>query len=126
MHTRNAAAILIAGTLAGAAMGVSAQEIHKEVDDEGRITYTDTPRAKPAALPRRGAKVEVNEASRRLRQAQLDRKLGAQPGPGELSNAPGARTANYRYWRRQEKLRLLVEQAQRRSRETLAPQVASR
>jgi Domain of unknown function (DUF4124) len=118
--------ILLVAALACVTSGVSAQTVYKEVDDTGYIMFSDQPPARPAVIPRRGYKVEVNEAARRLKQAQLERKLGAQPGPGELNIAPGARTANYRYWRRQEKLRLAVEQAQRRSRETLAPQLASR
>jgi hypothetical protein len=118
--------ILLVAALACVAAGASAQTVYKEVDDAGHIRFSDQPPARPALAPRRAGRVEVNEAARRLKQAQLDRRLGAQPAPGEMSNAPGVRTANYRYWRRQEKLRLAVEQAQRRSRETLAPQLASR
>lgn len=126
MNTTNAVSLLVAGVLAGAVTCVSAQEIHKEVDDDGRITYTDVPRARPAALPRRGAKVEANEAARRLTRALHERDLGAEPHPGELSKGKGAATPNYRYWRRQERNRLVVELAQRRARETLRPQVVAR
>lgn len=118
--------LLLVAALASVASGVSAQAIYKQVDDTGHIMFSDQPPARPAVTPRRGAKVEVNEAARRLKQAQLARNLGAQPVPGELNQGAGASSVNYRYWRRQEKLRLAVEQAQRRSRETLMPQIASR
>jgi hypothetical protein len=117
--------ILFAVALACVTSGVSAQSIYKQVDDTGHVMFGDQPPARLAVTPRRGGRVEVNEAARRLEQAQLARKLGAQPAPGELSNTPGVRTANYRYWRRQERLRLAVELAQRRSRETLMPKIAS-
>ncbi len=104
----------------------SAQEIHKHVGDDGRITYTDLPPVRRAALPQRGANVEANEAARRLKQALQERNLGAEPRPGELSKGAGARAPNYRYWLRQERNRLVLELAQRRSRETLRPQVVAR
>ena len=135
MNSRKRIGTIDIGTIALAACAVAllcaaadlpAQTLYKQVDDDGRITFSDRPSAKPAAAPRRGGKVEAKEAARRLKQAQLDRNLGAQPGPGELNHSDGARTVNYRYWQRQEKLRLVVEQAQHRSRETLAPQIASR
>jgi hypothetical protein len=109
-----------------AAAGVSAQTLYKQVDDEGRSTFSDRLAAKPAIAPRPGAKIEANEAARRLKQAQLEREHGVAPRSGELTQGTGQRTVNYRYWRRQEKLRIVVEQAQRRSRETLQPQVAAR
>ena len=117
--------ILSVAALACISPGISAQSVYKQVDDTGHVMFSDQPPARPAVTLRRGGRVEVNEATRRLEQAQLARKLGAQPAPGELSNTPGLRTANYRYWRRQEKLRLAVELAQRRSRETLMPKIAS-
>jgi hypothetical protein len=40
------------------------------------------------------------------------------PLAGERIRGTDASTVNHRYWRRQEKLRLAVEQAQRRSNET--------
>lgn len=125
MATRIRSLLLVAA-LACVTSGVSAQTIYKEVNDTGHIMFSDQPPARPAVIPRRGGKVEVSEAARRLKQVQLERKLGAQPVPGELNQDAGAHSVNYRYWRRQEKLRLAVEQAQRRSRETLAPQLASR
>ena len=115
-----------AAALLCAAAGVSAQTIYQQVDDEGLTTFSDRSAAKPAIAPRRGAKVEANEAARRLKQAQLERARGMEPRPGELTRGTGARAVNYRYWRRQEKLRIVVEQAQRRSSETLRPQIASR
>lgn len=104
----------------------SAQTIYKQVDDAGRITFSDQPPARAAAIPRRDTKVDANEAARRLKQARLERRLGAQPGPGELIKRSGTSTVNHQYWRNQEKLRLVVEQALRRSQETLGVQIASR
>jgi Domain of unknown function (DUF4124) len=118
--------ILFAALLVCSAVDAPAQSIYKQVDDEGHSTFTDQPPVKPAAAPRRGGKVDTNEAARRLKQARLERKLGAEPRPGELARNSGAPTVNYRYWKRQEKLRIAVEQALRRSNETLRPQVASR
>jgi len=121
-----AQSLLLAAVLAGTAACASAQTIYKVVDDDGRTTFSDQLPVKPAATPRRVGKVDVNEAARRLRQARLERKLGAEPMPGELTRGTGAPAPNYRYWRRQEKLRIVAEQALRRSQETLRVQVASR
>jgi hypothetical protein len=107
----------------------TAQAIHKHIDGEGRVTYSDQQPARSALSPspRRGARqVEMNEAARRLKQAQLARSLGAEPRPGERTAGAGAGSVNYRYWQRQEKLRHVVEQAQRRSNEVRDPLVASR
>src|SRR6185503_3418335 len=103
-----------------AAGTVSAEEIFKQVDDEGRTTFSDQPAPAPrrTIAPRRGGKVDVSEAARRLEQAQLARKHGLEPKPGEFIRVSGTRKVNYRYWQRQEKLRLAVEQAQRRSLDT--------
>jgi hypothetical protein len=117
---------LFAALLASIALDASAESIYKEVDEAGRTTFSDRPPARPATLPRRGGKVDMKEASRRLTQARLERSLGEQPGPGELTKGPGAPAGNYRYWRRQEKLRLVVERALRRSHETQRLQLASR
>jgi len=105
-----------------AAGTVSAQEILKQADEESRTTVSDQPAPAPAPrrtiAPRRGGKVDVSEAARRLEQAQLARKHGLEPKPGEFTRVSGTRKVNYRYWQRQEKLRLAVEQAQRRSLDT--------
>ena len=74
--------------------------------------------------PRRAALVEANEAERRLAQARLKRERGAAPLPGEQARGEGY--VNDRYWRRQEKLRLEVEQALRRFNETRRSVYASR
>lgn len=128
------------------ATGVSAQSIYTEVDVDGHRTFTDlrstTPPPETATAPaldvtnaparistissRRAATINASEAARRLGQAQLKRKQGAEPLPGEQAKGSGARALNHRYWQRQEKLRLVVEQAQRRSNETLLSQVAQR
>ena len=107
-----ALALLCAGS-------ASAQEIFKQVDEDGSTTFSDQPPPrKTAVLPRRGGKVDVSEAARRLERAQLERKQGLEPQPGEFVQVSGVRTVNYRYWKRQEKLRLAVEVAQRRSQTT--------
>ncbi len=67
---------------------------------------------------RQTAVIEANEAARRLKQARLTRNRGAEPLPAERVRSAGADAVNHRYWRRQEKLRLEVEQALRRSNET--------
>ena len=98
----------------------SAQEIFKQVDEDGSTTFSDQPPPrKTVVLPRRGGKVDVSEAARRLERAQLERKQGLEPQPGEFIQVSGVRTVNYRYWKRQEKLRVAVELAQRRSQATL-------
>ena len=106
-----------------AATGVSAQDVQeafKAVDEEGRTTFSDKPPPrKTAVLPRRGGKVDVSEAAARLERAQLARKQGVEPRPGEFKLASGTRIVNYRYWQRQEKLRVALEQAQRRSQDTV-------
>ena len=103
----------------------SAQEIFKQVDENGSTTFSDQPPPrKTVVLPRRGGKVDVSEAARRLEHARLARKQGLEPRAGEFIQVSGKRTLNYRYWQRQEKLRVAVEQAQRRSQATLG--IASR
>jgi hypothetical protein len=67
---------------------------------------------------RRAAMIDASEATRRLGQARLEREQGMTPLPGERIRGMDASALNHRYWRRQEKLRLAVEQAQRRSNET--------
>ena len=138
---------IFAAALACAAAGVSAQAVFKVVDAGGKIMFTDRPETTPApqaeAAPeldqarspariagtssrRAAAIVDANEAARRLRQAQLKRKQGMEPMAGERAQGAQGGAVNVRYWRRQENLRLLVEQAQRRQRETVQPQLAAR
>ncbi len=122
-----------------AASGVSAQSIYRQVDAEGRITYTDRPDMTPLARTatdlaldvanalasnspissRPAAIIDANEAARRLEQAELERKRGAEALPGEQARGTDATVVNQqRYRRRQEELRRVVEQAQRRASET--------
>jgi hypothetical protein len=123
-----AAALLCAATAASAQLAV-----YKSIDPEGHITYTDrqepgsllvgdaeseAPAAEPRrrALPSRGsALVNANEAKRRLAQAERKRKLGKEPLAGESTQGPDGIMVSYRYWQRQEKLRIEVERAQRRA-----------
>jgi hypothetical protein len=128
---RNIARAICAATLLCAAAGWSAQTIHKEIDAAGRVTYTDQPEASPsghlATIPaldvanalarnaaissRLAATVDADEAARRLGQALLDRKLGAERLPGERVHGADAVAANQRYQVRQEDLQREVEQA---------------
>ena len=125
-----------------AAADVPAQTIYKQVDDAGRVTYTDrpdmtsTPSPSPptatvsaldvasalatntAIFSRGAALIDANEAARRLRQARQDRGQGAERLPGEKAQGADANAANHRYSQRQEDLRRMVEQALRRSSET--------
>lgn len=127
---------LLAIALLLAATSASAQAIHLKIGSDGQKSFSDIPGATPdrAAAPaveeprapagtmakgsRRAAIVNAKEAHRRLGQAQRSRQEGAQPLAGELAPNRGAYAVHHSYWRRQEKLRLLVEQAQRRSNET--------
>ncbi len=77
------------------------------------------PGRRPYISARLAATVNATEAERRLAQAQSKRRQGVAPLPGE-------RPLDIRYWRRQEKLRLQVEQAQHRLNATRGPQVAAR
>lgn len=101
-----------------AAASASAQDVFKQVDEDGRTTFSDQPPRKTVVLPRRVGKVDVSEAAARLERAQLARKQGVEPRPGEFKQVSGVQTVNYRYWQRQERLRVAVEQAQRRSQAT--------
>jgi hypothetical protein len=71
-----------------------------------------------AMSSRHAATIDANEAARRLRQAQLEREQGAERLPGEQAYGTDASVVNQRYWQRQEELRRVVVQAQRRLDET--------
>ena len=102
--------LLCASALTCAAAGASAQTV--SALDVSRALASNSPISSQHALA-----VDANEAARRLERAQLRREQGARPRPGEqASTEPGL--VNYRYWRRQERLRDLVEQALHRSNET--------
>lgn len=143
-HVRNIAwRICAAAVLCSSAAGVSAQTIYRNLDGSGNIAYSDRPDTTPPSLTaaaqnsdvtkapdrisgvssrRAAALVDANEAARRLRQAQLKRKQGIEPMPGE--KVQGA--LSHRYWQRQEALRRAVENARRRAGETSQPQLAER
>ena len=136
--------ILLATVLVFSAASASAQTVRAKVDVEPRLIQsessdasvrleTDAPKEVEKPKPRvrsmigaqRSAAVNAAEAERRLAQAQLERQQGKEPLPGELvPGAPGQ--LSYRYWKRQEKLRLAVEQAQRRWNKTHGQQVSRR
>jgi hypothetical protein len=101
--------LLCASALTCAAAGASAQMV--SALDVSRALASNS-----VISSRDAFAVDANEAARRLEQAHLQREQGAHPRPGE--QAQSTRLVNYRYWRRQEKLRHLVEQALHRSNET--------
>ena len=129
---------ICAAALLCATAGASAQAIYKRVDAAGRITYTDRSDTTPSpesttvsalavtnalasnsAISSRGAAmVDANEATRRLGRAQLERELGVDPLPGEQAQGIEKNVANHRYWRRQEKLQQVLDQARHRYSET--------
>lgn len=133
-HSLNIVWSLCAAAWLCAATGVPAQTIYKQVDAAGHTTYTDRPDttlppqaasipaldvrtalASNSAMSSRGAAlIDANEAARRLRQAQLERELGAERLPGEEAHGADASVANQRYRQRQDELRRRVELAQRR------------
>jgi hypothetical protein len=138
---RTLPAILAAAMLCAAA-GASAQELHKLLDATGRVTFSDrpdetgalqaAPEAESARVPKRiagisspraAALIDTKEAERRLRQAQSAQSQGREPLPGERAKDG---TMSERYVRRQEKLRLVVEKAQRRLQETSQPKLSAR
>jgi hypothetical protein len=124
-----------------AASAASAQAVYTSVGADGRKAFSDRAEASqelisepepaaprtPAGTMARGSRgavlVNLNEAQRRLAQAQAKRSQGVEPLAGERT---GAGTVSHRYWQRQEKLRLAVEQAQQRLNGVRAPQLARR
>lgn len=115
-----------------AATGLGAQTtIHKQVDAAGRVSFSDLAEPAPApAAPARtrygsmtvqqAGSVDASEAARRLDQTQRERLEGSQPTRAE-QRGTGSGTVSHAYWRRQEKLRQNVEQAQRRSNDVRRP-----
>jgi Domain of unknown function (DUF4124) len=124
------------------ATGAAAQTVYKQADAFGRVSFADQPAAamEPGAseaeattpsrkmrapiASKRSAEINASEATRRLEQARLKRKQGVTPLPGEQVQGANGRVLNYRYWQRQEKLRLMAEQAQQRWRATNQTQIA--
>ena len=120
------------------AAGASAQSVHKEVDIDGRITYTD--RTEAMALPQatmaqgsdvasalagrspmtsmEAANVDFNEATRRLVRARQSREEGMRPRPGESADSAAVRKMNENYLQDRRRLDREVAAAQRRSNET--------
>jgi hypothetical protein len=121
---------IIAGTICAAAFlcgarGASAQPSYKQAPTTVSALDVRHALARNAPISSRNASmVDVNEAARRLGQAQLEREQGAEPLSGEHAEGMEGSAVNLRYWQRQEKLRLAVEQAQRRSNEAHRPQGA--
>jgi hypothetical protein len=111
-HAMNVArGFLCAAALTCAAAGASAQTV--SAIDVSRALASNSVISSQHAFA-----VDANEAARRLKQARLQREQGAHPQPGEQAQSIEPGLVNHRYWRRQEKLRHLVEQALNRSNET--------
>jgi len=135
---------VFAVVLALFAANASAQAIYTTVAADGQKTYSDrgdampepalesvtaakepkAPARKSHVSARLSASVNAHEAERRLAQAQQKRSAGLAPLAGESARVPGGIAVNARYWQRQEKLRIEVEQAQRRLNQVLRPQLA--
>src|SRR5262245_30409484 len=114
MKTLGLASILLAMAMACAGSAY-AEESSAPADESPSPAASEQPEPpKRHVLPRRVGKVDVSEAARRLEQARLARQKGAEPRPGEYVVVHGVKHVNYRYWKRQEKLRVAVEAAQRR------------
>jgi hypothetical protein len=137
--------ILLATALVLCTASASAQTIYTSVGPDGRKTFSDRAGAMPGATgsetgpavdaqnapgrrllvsPLLSAAVDSSEAERRLAQARRKRSDGMALQPGESDRIPGGILVNERYWTRQQGLDLEVEQAQRRSNETLGLQLA--
>lgn len=121
-----------------AAVGVSAQTIHKHTDADGHITFTDQPEDTPAPRARgapdsdvvsalnsgspmtsqSAASIDSNEAKRRLLRAQQSRRNALAPSSGVNSDVVDVTLMNQRYLRNQKSLDREVAAAQRRSNET--------
>jgi hypothetical protein len=138
----------VAAALLWAATGASAQlAVYKNVNPDGPAADTERTEIAPpsppngaeadapAAAPKKyryivparlAAQVNASEAKRRLEQAERKRMLGEDPLAGERIPAVHGVAVNSRYWRRQEKLRIEVDQAQRRVDATQRPLLATR
>lgn len=113
---------ICAAALLWAAAGVQAQTSDKEAAAVAlAMERTNAWAPRPVISPRRGARIDANEAGRRLALAQLQREQGTQPLHGELGRGDDAGMLNHQYWQRQERLRQVAEQALRRYNETRRP-----
>src|SRR5258706_5209982 len=101
-----ACAALLCAAMPAAGQAVSAREVSSALARTAHISTQS------------GARVDAQEAALRLVRVQLARDESARPLPAEYVHNGETRVPNYAYWRRQEKLRLMVEEAQRRSNET--------
>ncbi|MEO8145727.1 MAG: hypothetical protein ABI654_16075 [Betaproteobacteria bacterium] len=108
---------VVAAALLCAVTGAAAQSPDKPLDEGKRFV---------PFVPRSSAAISAKEATRRLEAARLKRRQGVAPLPGELTQGARGGAPNYRYWKRQEKLRLVAEEAQLRWRQANATQVAQR
>jgi len=110
-HIRNIAQGICAAAFFCAATGASGQTV--SALDVATALESNSAIASPSA-----AMVDAREAARRLGQARLEREQGVQALPREQARGTGIHAVNHRYWRRQEKMRRMVEQALHRLNET--------
>ncbi len=145
-HSGSVKTTLLAIALLLASASAQAQAVFTSVNLDGHKTFSDRPdtapepeaevapaiaaRRAPAGTMAKGsrgaARVNSNEAQRRLAQAQLNRKRGMSPLATEQTRAAGSAALPHRYWQRQEYLRLQVETAQQRLNATREPLLARR
>jgi hypothetical protein len=132
-HHRLSEAALLGGIalLLCTSTGASAQVIHRNVDELGRVSFSDraeipAPIRRPGMSTRNAARVDTAEAARRLADARLQRAQGEGARPGEHDAGAGIGEVNHRYWIRQETLRRDVELALVRWNETRGLPAATR
>ena len=121
-----------------AATSASAQTVHKQIDMDGHITFTDQAETTPLARKTKGpgldvasalarnapmtsmhaATVDYNEATRRLVRARQSRNEGRAFRLEEGADSAGIKTMNGRIQRGQQRLDSEVVAAQRRSNQT--------
>jgi hypothetical protein len=140
MKTRmnHAAQAILAAVMLCIAAGASADAIHKEVDSEGRITFTDRTETAPLSPPaparssdvaialanrapmnsKDAATVDNNEAARRLARAKQNRSAGTAPQPGNAADGDLVKKLNQYYLQDKKKQEREVVAAQKRSDQT--------
>jgi hypothetical protein len=138
IRSQDAAWKICAAAMLCVAAGASAQSVHREVDIDGRITFTD--RTETMALPQatmaqgadvasvlagrspmtsmEAANVDFKEATRRLVRARQSREEGMGPRPGESADSAAIRKMNENYLQDRQRLDREVAAAQRRSNKT--------
>ena len=116
------AALLVLGAASASAQTPSSSDAAPEAAPQAEAAKPPVRRTYVSS--KLSASVNALEAERRLAQAQHKRSQGMAPQAGESVRTSGGVVVNARYWRRQEKLRIEVEQAQRRVNHVQRPMLA--